>query len=320
MITPPLGKSLRIFLADGSPSGIRHAELVNWSGQALVCPRTRFKELSRWEEAQRPGVYFLIGEDLETERDLVYIGEAENVQMRLGTHYRKSEFWRTALLFTSKDENLTKSHVKYLEARLIEHAREVGRVALKNAVTPAKPRIPRADQVDMEGFLVPIVTLSGALGFRFLERARVGGARTTKPPVESANDAKQSNDETLLNEGQIIFCFQRGGYCSATGSPTDDGFLIYQGARGPVAQKEYVKPTRQRRIEQLLSQGAIKVEGEHFVTLQDLEFSSPSGAAGFVSGASINGRKEWRLSDGKDLAAWEAENLKASGQSLTQSS
>lgn len=308
MIATPAGKSLRIFLADGSPSGIRHAELVNWSGQALVCPRARFKELSNWEEAQRPGVYFLVGEDPETEQDIVYIGEAENVQVRLESHYRKSEFWRTALLFTSKDENLTKSHVKYLEARLIEHAKQVGRVALKNSVTPAKPRIPRADQVDMEGFLVPVVTLSGALGFRFLEKARVGGTQRFSESTGSAGASDEQRSETQ-GPGQVTFRFQRGGYCSATGSPTDDGFLVFAGAKGPVTQRDYVKPSRQRRLEQLIAQGAVQVEAEQFVTLEDIEFSSPSGAAGFVSGSSINGRKEWRLADGRDLAAWETENL-----------
>ncbi len=57
------GKTIRIYLADGVPTGIRHAELVNWTGQAIVCPRGRLGELSQWEESRRPGVYILFGED-----------------------------------------------------------------------------------------------------------------------------------------------------------------------------------------------------------------------------------------------------------------
>lgn len=308
MIKAPRGKSLRIFLADGTPSGIRHAELVNWSGQALVCPRARFKELGNWEEAKRPGVYFLVGEDSESERDIVYIGEAENVQVRLETHYRKSEFWRTAILFTSKDENLTKSHVKYLEARLIEHARDVARVKLKNANTPARPRLPKADQVDMEGFLAPLVTLSGALGFRFLEKARVSGSR------EHVHSANQTGPTGILdqasNENQVpVFSFKRGGYCSANGVPTDDGFLLMRGAIGPLAQREYARPSRQRLLDELIAEKAVKIEGESFETLRDVEFSSPSSAAEFISGSSVNGRKDWRLSDGRSLAEWETAEL-----------
>lgn len=304
MINAPQGKSLRIFLADGSPSGIRHAELVNWSGQALVCPRARLKELSSWEQAQRPGVYFLVGEDPDSERDLIYVGEAENVQVRLESHYRKSDFWRTALLFTSKDENLTKSHVKYLEARLIEHAKEVGRVQLQNANTPARPRLPKADQVDMEGFLAPLVTLSGALGFRFLESARASGARV------SQNTTQQDESTSGTDSPEELFCFKRGGYCSATGYPTDDGFLVLAGAVGPIAQREYARASRKRRLDELVAEKAVRVEGYSFELTRNVEFASPSTAAEFISGASINGRKDWRLPNGQSLAEWEADGLK----------
>lgn len=302
IIEPPQGRSLRIFLADGSPFGIRHAELVNWSGQALVCPRSRFKSLAQWEEAQRPGVYFLIGSDPETDADLLYIGEAENVRTRLETHLRTNDFWRTALLFTSKDENLTKSHVKYLESRLIAHVRALGRVQLQNSVTPALPRLPRADRVDMEGFLAPIVTLAGALGFRFLEQSR---------PQESEKRSSQDTDEDGGSSG--VFSFSRGEYCSAQGFPNDEGFLLLRGARGPVAQRDHAGPSRQKRMEQLRAEGAIEISGKEFITTKDVAFSSPSGAAAFVAGGSVNGRKEWKLETGQSLAEWEEQELELAG-------
>ncbi len=54
------GRSIKIFLSDGSPSGLRHLEIANWSGQALACPRSRLSDLKNWDEAKRPGVYFLL--------------------------------------------------------------------------------------------------------------------------------------------------------------------------------------------------------------------------------------------------------------------
>jgi hypothetical protein len=54
------GRKVTIYLADGAPSGIRHVEIANWSGQAIACPRRRLNELKDWSEAQRPGVYFLL--------------------------------------------------------------------------------------------------------------------------------------------------------------------------------------------------------------------------------------------------------------------
>jgi len=54
------GRKVTIFLSDGAPSGIRHVEIANWSGQAIACPRSRLNELRNLVEAQRPGVYFLL--------------------------------------------------------------------------------------------------------------------------------------------------------------------------------------------------------------------------------------------------------------------
>ncbi len=40
------GTQLKIYLANGSVIGIRHAEIVNWTGQAIVIPRVHIKELN----------------------------------------------------------------------------------------------------------------------------------------------------------------------------------------------------------------------------------------------------------------------------------
>ena len=56
-----IGRSIRIYLDDGSISGIKHAEIVNWTGQAISAPRTQIKSLTDWDESKKPGVYFLFG-------------------------------------------------------------------------------------------------------------------------------------------------------------------------------------------------------------------------------------------------------------------
>ena len=109
-----IGKSIRIYLADGTVTGIRHAELVNWTGQAIACPRNRIGELSGWDESKRPGVYFLFGYDDVVGQPIAYIGEAENVLYRLQSHVMNKDFWNEVVFFTYKDKNLTKAHVKYL--------------------------------------------------------------------------------------------------------------------------------------------------------------------------------------------------------------
>ncbi len=132
----PLGKNIRIYLADGSVSGIRHGEIVNWTGQALACPRARFNEIRDWPEVKRPGIYFLFGQDEESGQDSVYVGEAENVFDRLCSHINTKNFWTELVAFTSKDDHLTKAHVRYLESRLVSIALNAGRYAIENSASP----------------------------------------------------------------------------------------------------------------------------------------------------------------------------------------
>jgi hypothetical protein len=164
-----VGKTIKIYLPDESVSGIRHAEIANWSGQALACPRARFHELRQWTEVQRPGIYFLFGIDDRTGEEAVYIGEAEVVIDRLASHMSGKDFWTDVITFTSKDENLTKAHVRYLESRLIGTAKRAGRYRVANATSSQLPLLPRSDRDAMEEFLGSVQMLLGVLGHKVLE-------------------------------------------------------------------------------------------------------------------------------------------------------
>jgi hypothetical protein len=132
----PIGKSIRVFLADATVAGIRYAALVNWTGQAVACPRNRLGELSAWPEASKPGVYLLFEARLGDSKPLAYIGESENVADRLTSHDRQKDFWNEVVIFTSKDQNLTKAHVKFLESNLVALAKQADRYNLENGNTP----------------------------------------------------------------------------------------------------------------------------------------------------------------------------------------
>ena len=163
------GRSIRIYLADGTPSGIRHVEIANWSGQAIACPRGRFAELTKWEEAKRPGIYFLFERQASDIGNKAYIGESENVIKRLIDHERNKDFWNEVVIFTSKDENLTKSHIKYLESRLVAMGIECQRYKLENANTPTESNLPRADKDAMEEFIHNLRIIIGTLGHKLLD-------------------------------------------------------------------------------------------------------------------------------------------------------
>jgi hypothetical protein len=156
-------KTVTIFLADGTPTGLRHAEIMHWTGQAIAFPRTRLPEVKDWsEEVDRSGVYFLLSRGEGGDPGQVYIGETEEMLKRLTHHARGTRFWTDAVVFTNKDNNLTKGHIKYLERRLIESVRGIGRYQVENKETPKTGYLPRNQASAMEQFIdnVRIVFLS----------------------------------------------------------------------------------------------------------------------------------------------------------------
>ncbi len=126
--------TIKIFLTHGVPDELRTAEISNWTGKAIACPRNKLKDLLAREEITSPGIYFLIGTDPETGNHALYIGEAESVGKRVKGHSDK-DYWVNVVVFVSKDENLTKAHIKFLEGKLIERANEIGKAKLFNSAS-----------------------------------------------------------------------------------------------------------------------------------------------------------------------------------------
>lgn len=284
------GRSIRIFLADGSPTGLRHVEIANWTGQALACPRSRFSELARWEESKRPGVYFLF-ESSSSESNLAYIGESEDVFKRLAEHDRKKEFWNEVIIFTSKDENLTKGHIKYLESRLVEISRSADRYQLENGNTPTRSILPRADTAAMEEFIDNIRLILGSLSHKVLEAISIKMPASTPTPEEDA----------LVN---YIFQF-KVHKLAATGKFTDDGFLLLAGSQ--IAEKSSESmPGKSKSIKnKMIEDGALEKHNDHYLLIKDKLISSSSYAASLVAGNNRSGPQSWKTNEGEMLKALE---------------
>ncbi|MEQ9379491.1 MAG: GIY-YIG nuclease family protein, partial [Pirellulales bacterium] len=76
-------------MVEGTPNGVLTAEISNWTGKLVVCPRWQLEKLARREEPTRTGVYTLVGPDPDsTHRERVYIGESENIFERLKQHHK----------------------------------------------------------------------------------------------------------------------------------------------------------------------------------------------------------------------------------------
>jgi len=282
--------SIRIFLAEGLPDGLWLVEKSNWTGLALACPRSRYAELRKRPELAGSGVYVLVGPaDSVANSAKVYVGETDDLKARLDQHHSKKDFWTRAVVFTSKDSNLNKAHVRYLETRLIALATTAGRAELDNGTTSGTTPLSEADRADAEAFLADMLLIY-----------RVLGVDSFDPPKASVSPA----DSDLL--------YLKGKETTATGRLTSQGMLVLKGsvARPDEVPSIHTYGTTLRTG--LKDAGTFQITARGLELTKDHEFSSPSTAAMVFLGRTANGRKEWKNASGVSLGDLQAEDLKGS--------
>lgn len=282
------GKTIELFLVKGTADSIITAELSNWNGKAIKIPRIEVKNCDR-EDIKQPGVYFLFcKEDDGTES--VYVGEAENVKVRLIQHLQAYDadnepyYWTTAVIFIGRD--LNEALIRYLENRLVEIAQKSKRYKVLTQNTYKNTVLKESDYAVMEEFIDDVKVVINALGYKVLE-----------PLLQEGNAGNP--DDNLL--------YISSGSSSAEGKVTPEGFVVLQGAR------IYDKP-----VAKSLSEGIVKLRDKYisegkvkdWITTENLLFSSSSAAACFVLGYSASGPKVWKNKDGKSLKEIEAEKDK----------
>lgn len=283
------GKSVKLFLADGTPNGILTAEIINWTGHVLSAPRSKLAELIQRDECTKTGVYFLISHDPENPLyPRVYIGESDDVANRLKQHNRTEEsggkdFWEKVCLVTSKDQNLTKAHIKYLESRLMDIAKQNGQCQLENVTAHSYSRLPESDIADMEFFLEQIQIVLPVLGYDFLKDLK-------RPSYQQYLSKTYSFIEPEIDKTANFYLTSRE--VDANAQEIDGEFFVLKGSqvRKDVSQPNYtyMKNSRPRLFEKGI------IDPENFVFTQDYMFTSPSAASAVILGRASNGRTAWR--------------------------
>lgn len=276
-----MAKTIKIYLIDGEPNGLKMAELSNWVGQAIVIPRNKLKEIKQRPECNKPAVYFLVGKESEEALlSTAYIGEAENLWNRLSIHDSSKDFWQTAVAFVSKDNNLTKAHVRYLESRCLSIANKAKRYDLKNGTESSLPSLSEADMSEMEEFLKNLKLLLSALGYPILHEV-------------VAREQKDASDLVFICKGKDAL---------ATGRMTNEGFVVYQGSTATTNVSNAVIDRNQKIIEKLLLNKYLEKKGDNLYSfVKDYVFNSPSAASDIVLGNSTSGWKKWKTKDDRTL-------------------
>ena len=278
------GKSIELFLANGTADSLITAELSNWNGKAIKIPRIEVSECNR-DDIKGAGIYFLFCKE-DDDSDSVYIGEAENIQERLIQHLRdyssekEKYYWNTAVLFVERD--LNKALIRYLENRLVEIARKSKRYIVLTKNTYRNTVMKESQIAAMEEFVDNIKILISSLGYKDLE-----------PKLQKDSVSSQDNEMLYLTVGGT----------EAKAMITTEGFVLISGSS--VNEKTTVKS---------LSAGMVKLRNKYldagkvknWKTVEDILFSSSSAAAVFVLGYSVSGPATWKDKNGRTLKEIEA--------------
>jgi hypothetical protein len=255
------GKTITTYLIDGQPNGIRTCFISNKICKAVVVPRAKLMDAKKRSEFQQPALYILLSDS----DDKMYIGETEDFLNRIRDHEAKKSFWEQAIIFVSKDNDLTKSDVKYLEYLAIKQAQETARCNIdENKTSPKPTNLPEHQLAFIEEFFEDVCTLATFLGVPVFEKV-------------------------MRKKQELFYC--RTKNTDANGFYTENGFTVLKGAMIPI-QSSPVFVGKKKRDEKL-KLNSIMVDKETVKLERDLTFKSPSAAASFCYGTASNGWATW---------------------------
>lgn len=275
-----MGKKLTVFLTEGTEFGPRIIEIGNWVGKGVYCPRVAIPNILSRNEVNNPGVYFLKSlprSDAFTER--IYIGEAENIGVRLRQHLADpNKDFEELAFFISKDELLTKTQIKYLESKFVQQAIDAKSAEVDNGNVPGVPTLHEADISDMEYFREQVKLILPLMGFKFLV-----------PTVLQINNPAVTTGVTSNSHTYSI----RSPLFSAKMYESDQGYVVSAGSKANKQITPSMSETYRRLRQQLIESNILVDDGEFLKFTQDTVFSSPSAASNIVLGRQSAGPIEW---------------------------
>ncbi len=270
-------KSLNIFLPTGAADGPIELEMLNWNGMVIKIPR---KEVSTYSdiELNKPGIYFLFCND-EGEGESVYVGEAENLLLRLKQHIQSNNsgkekfFWNNAVCVSGKD--LNKALIKYLENFYCQKVKLSSKYELLTQKSSPNMILKRAEQAAMDEFTDNVDMLMGTIGYSILEQAE-----ETKTAVQT-----------------FFYCKTKTG-ADAKGYISENGFTVCAGSKIAAKCSSKIFLERYSKAFEKLKNNKVIVD----CTFQkDCTFGSPTAAADVVMQSYVSGNEYWIDEKGKKL-------------------
>lgn len=282
------GKSINLFLMDGTANGRIKCTLANWTGVAYKLPRTELDNCKERNDLKQSGVYFLFGTSDETGDIMVYVGQAgarkngEGILYRLLEHKRNpdKDYWTEAVVFTTSNNSFGPTEISYLENRFCKLANQANRYDLKNSNDPTSGNITEEKESELEEFIDNAKIVMGTFGHKIFD------------PIISISTSQLTDPVSIKDEPLL---FLKTVKANAMGRRTNEGFVVLKGSMVSMNPTKSCPDTfyNLRKIH------ADKINNN--ILAKDILFTSPSAAAGFVTYASANGLIMWIAEDGRTL-------------------
>lgn len=292
-------KLIKLFVME-SKKNLKTVDLSNWVGKVFIGNRKHVDIIQSIPEiAKSTGLYFLLGKDIQTEETFLYIGEADDVAQRIKQHStnKSKEWFEDFIVFVSKDMDLTKAHVRYLEKSLYDLAlQNLTTISLKNNCCPPGSNLSVCDVAYMQEFQDNMIFILNNLGL----------INFVKTQQEEKTQEQKNIFYLTLSQNRID---KNGEIVKAKMVITDNGYMLLKGSyveseeRAPSFKKHiYYKIRTKLENDNLFVKSDIDGLWE---TKEDIPFKACSAAAAVVKNRVTNGRAEWKLADGTTLDEFE---------------
>lgn len=287
------GKTIQLYLMDGTPKGRIKATLANWTGIAYKIPRTELEKSKRIDYLNQSGVYFLFSTSDETQETIVYIGQAgtrkngQGLLNRLQEHKKNPEkdYWTEAVAFTTTNNTFGPTEISYLESHFTKLASNSKRYIVKNGIEPSQGHVTEEKESELEEFIDYAKIVIGTLGYRVFEPLLDDTEQTASSEHDAPSDLPLFFTRKSKKSNQTI---------KASAIQTSEGIVLLKGSHIEMVDSKRIpeKIRKMRRKEGLIVHGILQ---------ENILFSSPSYAAAFVIGGNVNGKTYWKDEKNRSL-------------------
>ena len=242
--------------------------------QCFVLPRDGVIDVSKVDPTiKQYAFYILLGED-KTGKPMAYFGQTNDFTTRVIDHKLKKAFWKTALVFVSKINDIFASEVLYLEYLGWRKGTDAHNFKIENEKAILEPSLSTYKKIDMDLFFEEIMFLTRFYGCDVFDSPK-SIATPTYEEYYLKMPKKGINATVMYYPDTQTYILKQGSLIAANVGPS-----------GSNAAKKF-------RDLLLLDSSLSKNNGDTILILKDIDITSakhkPSGPADVITGTSMQG-------------------------------